>query len=183
MSVGAFCPPEVSLAGSTHCLSENTDIICRREIQGMRWRCGKTGLWLMCQLPFLVANRLVRPMPCVYPTAGFPTIRHSEVRDILADLLTKVCSDVAVEAQLAPVSGEVFLAVSANTANSAGADIRARGLWTRPQNAFLDVRIFIPMLRPMPPDLSRNCWQSMRGIRSWSMLSVSSMWTVGYLLH
>ena len=46
------------------------------------------------------------------PTGGFPTIRHNEVRDILADLLTEVCSDVAVEPQLAPVSGEVFLAAS-----------------------------------------------------------------------
>ena len=42
---------------------------------------------------------------------------------------------------------------------------------------------FIPMLRPMPPNLSTNCWRSMRGRRSCSMLSASSMWTVGHLLH
>ena len=30
-------------------------------------------------------------------TGGFPTIRHNEVRDLLASLLTEVCRDVAVE--------------------------------------------------------------------------------------
>ena len=75
-----------------------------------------------CGQPFSPAHA----MCC--PTGGFPTIRHHEVRDILAGLLTEVCSDVAVEPQLAPVSGEVFLAASTNTANDARADIRARGL-------------------------------------------------------
>ena len=36
---------------------------------------------------------------------SFPTIRHNEVRDLLADWLTEVCSAVAVEPQLAPLSG------------------------------------------------------------------------------
>ena len=78
------------------------------------------------------------------PTGEFPTIRHNEVRDILADLLTEVCVDVAVEPVLAPLSGEVFVAASTNTADDARADIRARGLWTRAQNAYMDVRIFHP---------------------------------------
>ena len=34
------------------------------------------------------------------PTGGFPTARHNEVRDLLASLLTEVCSDVAVEPAL-----------------------------------------------------------------------------------
>ena len=62
----------------------------------------------------------------------------------MADLLTEVCSDVAVEPVLAPITGEVFLSASTNTANDARADVRARGFWTRAQNAFFDVRVFHP---------------------------------------
>ena len=58
--------------------------------------------------------------------------------------LTEVCVDVAVEPVLAPLSGEVFVAASTNTADDARADIRARGLWTRAQNAYMDVRVFHP---------------------------------------
>ena len=78
-------------------------------------------------------------------TGGFPTIRHNEVRDIMADLLTEVCSDVAVEPLLAQVTDEVFMAASTNTAPDARADIRARGFRTRPQNAFLTFVSFILM--------------------------------------
>ena len=73
---------------------------------------------------------------------GFPTIRHNEVRDVLVDLLTEVCPDVAVEPLLAPVTNEVFVAASTNTNSDARADIRARDFWTRAQNAFFDIRVF-----------------------------------------
>ena len=78
------------------------------------------------------------------PRGGFPTIRHNEVRDLVGELLTEVCHAVAVEPQLTPLSGEVFTAASANTADDARADIRARGFWTRAQDAFFDIRIFHP---------------------------------------
>ena len=38
---------------------------------------------------------------------GFPTLRHNEIRDITADLLTEVCHDVAIEPMLQPLTGEV----------------------------------------------------------------------------
>ena len=85
---------------------------------------------------------VTRAMCCT--TGGFPTVRHNEVRDMMADLVTKVCSDVAVELLLAPVTGEVFCAASTNTAPDARADIRARRFWTRAQNAFFDIRVFHP---------------------------------------
>ena len=37
---------------------------------------------------------------------GFPTIRHNEVRDLTADLLTEVCYDVEVEPKLQELTGE-----------------------------------------------------------------------------
>ena len=73
---------------------------------------------------------------------GFPTIRHNEIRDITASLLTEVCNNVATEPALQPLNGESMTARSANTDDGAGADIRARGFWNRSQDAFFDVRVF-----------------------------------------
>ncbi len=38
---------------------------------------------------------------------GFPTLRYNELRDMTASLLTEVCSNVATEPHLQPLSGEV----------------------------------------------------------------------------
>ena len=42
------------------------------------------------------------------PKGGLPSIRHNEVRDLTATLLTEVCSQVATEPELQPVSQEEF---------------------------------------------------------------------------
>ena len=130
-----------------------------------------------CGKPFSSAPA----MSC--PTGGFPTIRHNEVRDIVADLLTEFCSHVAIEPQLAPISGEVFVSASTNTAHDARADIRAQGLWTRAQNAFLDVRVFHPDAPSYSTDHSTNFWWNMRRERSQSTPSVSSTWIVPLWSH
>ncbi len=72
---------------------------------------------------------------------GFPTIRHNEIRDITASLLTaslltEVCHNVATEPPLQPLTGELFSASSVNTSNHARPDIRARGFWNNHQDAF-----------------------------------------------
>ena len=68
---------------------------------------------------------------------GFPTIRHNEIRDIIATLLTEVCNNVTTEPSLQPLSGERMTACSANTEDGARVDIRARGFWNASQDAFL----------------------------------------------
>jgi len=76
-------------------------------------------------------------------TSGFSTACHNEVRDLLTSLLTEVCSDVAVEPALQPITGETFQRRSTSTDNGARLDIRVRGFrgsWS--ESAFLDVRIF-----------------------------------------
>ena len=78
------------------------------------------------------------------PHGGFPTIRHNEIRDITASLLTEVCSNVATEPALQPLSGESMAARTANTDDGARVDIRARGFWNGMQDAFFDVRVFYP---------------------------------------
>ena len=40
------------------------------------------------------------------PKGGFPSLRHNEVRDHTARLLTEVCHDVRVEPHLQPITGE-----------------------------------------------------------------------------
>ena len=79
------------------------------------------------------------------PTGGFTIIRHNEVRDLLANLLTEVCHDVSVEPHLQPPSGESFPLLSASTEENARLDVAASGfLGGRFERAFFDVRIFNP---------------------------------------
>ena len=39
---------------------------------------------------------------------GFLTVRHNDIRDLTASLLTEVCYNVATEPQLQPLNGETF---------------------------------------------------------------------------
>jgi len=75
---------------------------------------------------------------------GLTFIRHNELRDITAQLLSKVCSDVSIEPPLQPLSGERLIPRTANQQDDARADIHARGFWRRQQSAFFDVRVFHP---------------------------------------
>lgn len=80
------------------------------------------------------------------PTGGLPTLRHNEVRDLLASLLAKVCHDVVVEPGLQPLSGEQFHRRSTSTDEEARLDIKAQGFWGgRFDGAFFDVRVFNPL--------------------------------------
>ena len=45
----------------------------------------------------------------ICPFGGFPTIRHNEVRDLTASLLTEVCHNVATEPSLHPITAGTFL--------------------------------------------------------------------------
>ena len=79
----------------------------------------------------------------ICPKGGFPTIRHNEVRDLTANLLTEVCHDV--EPQLQELTGEHLSLRTANTEDGAHLDVMARGFWeNRQQCAFFDVRVFLP---------------------------------------
>ena len=80
----------------------------------------------------------------VCPFGGFPTIRHNQVHDLTATLLTEVCHNVATEPSLQSVSAETFSHATANTADGAHLDVKARGFWCRGQDAYFDVRVFYP---------------------------------------
>ena len=77
-------------------------------------------------------------------TGGFPTIRHGEICDITATLLTEVCYNVATKAPLQQLSGEILNHRTAYNEDGARLDIRARGFWNGAQYAIFDLKIFHP---------------------------------------
>ena len=113
---------------------EFRDALCLR----YGWKVKNTPHSCNCGAQFTVDHAMICHM------GGFPTIRHNEIRDITASLLTEICNNVATEPALQPLNGESMTACSANTDDGAIADIRARGFWNRSQDAFFDVRVFYP---------------------------------------
>ena len=79
------------------------------------------------------------------PKGGLPSIRHNEIRDLTATLLTEVCSQVATEPELQPVSQEDFSMSAANVQDGARLDIIMTGFWGgRSERGFVDVHVFNP---------------------------------------
>ena len=58
---------------------------------------------------------------------GFPSIRHNEIRNLTATLLTEMCHNVCIEPGLQPVSNETLTGASANRQDGARLDIAANG--------------------------------------------------------
>ena len=103
------------------------------------WAPSNTPKSCVCGANFTVEHML----SC--PRGGFPTIRHNEIRDITANLLSEVCSDVRVEPDLQEVTAEVLSRQTSITTNGARLDIAANGFWGgRFERTFVDVRVFNP---------------------------------------
>ena len=113
---------------------EFRDAICLR----YGWSLSNIPRSCNCGTPFSVNHAMICHM------GGIPTIRHNEIRDITATLLTEICHNVATEPPLQPLTNETFAHRSANTEPNARLDIRARGFWNTGQDAFFDVRVFHP---------------------------------------
>ena len=58
---------------------------------------------------------------------GYPSIRHNEIRDLTANLLSEVCHSVSIKPHLQPVQGEALSGASANINDGARLDIAANG--------------------------------------------------------
>ena len=67
-------------------------------------------------------------------------MRHNDIRDFEATMLSKVCTDVEVEPPLQPVANEI-LPRGCITGDESRLDLRARGFWRRGQNAYFDVKV------------------------------------------
>ena len=92
-----------------------------------------------CGKPFSVEHAL----SC--PKGGFPTLRHNEIRDLTANLLSEVCHNVSTEPHLQPVTGESLAFATSNAQDGARLDIAANGFWGgRFERTFFDVKVFNP---------------------------------------
>ena len=73
-------------------------------------------------------------------------MRHNDLRDHTAALMSTVCSDVTTEPQLQPLSGEQLSLLSANSDDNARLDVAATNIWTsNNQHSFFDIRVFNPL--------------------------------------
>ena len=76
---------------------------------------------------------------------GFPSIRHNEIRDLNATLLTEVCHNVNIEPGLQAISNEILTGATANTQDGARLDISADSFWGGTyEKSFFNVRVFNP---------------------------------------
>ena len=75
---------------------------------------------------------------------GFVSIRHNDLCDLLARIVSEVCKDTEIEPKLLPLSAEELHGRTTNRLNEAKLDIRAKGFWNRDQQAFFDIRVFDP---------------------------------------
>ena len=75
------------------------------------------------------------------PSGGYPTARHNEVRDVIADAMRSVCRDVETEPELLPFDNEDLAGRTTNRSLDARVDICVPGFWTRQQPAYFDIRV------------------------------------------
>ena len=71
-------------------------------------------------------------------------MRHNQMRNLEAQLLSEVCKDVVIEPALLPINGETFELQSTITSNEARQDISARGVWNPMDKTYFDIRVFHP---------------------------------------
>ncbi|XP_064404503.1 uncharacterized protein LOC135349822, partial [Halichondria panicea] len=103
------------------------------------WQPNGTPITCACGTNFTVEHAL----SCA--KGGYPSIRHNEIRDFTANLMSEVCHNVAIEPHLQPITGEILSGASANTQDGARLDVAADGFWgSRFERAFFNVRVFNP---------------------------------------
>ena len=117
------------------------------------------------------------------PFWRFSYYLHNEVRDLTASLLTEVCHNVSTEPCLQPITSETFPLASNNTRDDARLDVKARGFWSRGQDAFFDVRVFYPNAPSTAPLASLLHINVMKMLRSVNMVTELGMWNMVFLLH
>ena len=92
---------------------------------------------------------------------GYAIMWHNQLRNITANLLQKVCSDVQVEPPLQPLSGEHLSLRTSNREDGARLDVAATNFWSHDrQRTFFDVRVLNPLApsnsQPLPTCYRRH---------------------------
>ena len=119
-----------------------------------------TPTYCACGISFSVEHAL----SC--SKGGLPSIRHNEIRDLTAKLLTEVCSQVATKPELQPVSSEEFSLSTANVQDGARLDIAMNGFGGEGQSMHLLMFVsLINLLHPMLQILYLHVTRSMKTSR------------------
>ena len=70
-------------------------------------------------------------------------MRHTEIRDTFATLMSEVCFHVEIEPKLRSLEDESFVNNSTTTDEDAQLDVNANGLWgSRFSRTFFDFKVF-----------------------------------------
>ena len=100
------------------------------------------------------------------PKGGFPSVRHNEIRDLTANLLTEVCSNVCTEPDLQPITGEALTWATSNTQDGARLDIAANGFWGgRFERTYWDVRVFNPHAPSHQQSSLSTCYRKQESLK------------------
>ena len=79
------------------------------------------------------------------PDRWFPSVRHNDLRNFTANLLTEVCLNVCIEPPLQALTGELLSHDTSNSEVGARLDVSAQGFWgDHHHRAFFDVRVLHP---------------------------------------
>ena len=111
------------------------DALCLR----YGWHPSNLPLQCTCGKQFSVEHAL----SCSH--GGFPSIRHNELRDITAELMSEVCHNVGTKPPLQPITDEHLIHRTANREDGARLDVAAERFWGGDrQRTFFDIRVFNP---------------------------------------
>ena len=103
------------------------------------WTAAKQPMKCACGCSFSVEHVL----SCA--KGAFPTIRHNEICNLTAHLLTEVCNNVPIEPDLQPITPEQLAGATANSQDSARLDLSANEVWSGSfKKTSFDVRVFNP---------------------------------------
>ena len=140
------------------------------------WQLPRTPSHCACGTIFTVEHAL----SC--PKGAFPTIRHNEIRDLTANLLTEVCHDVLVEPDLQPITREALSGAMSNTQDGARLDIAANGVW----GGRFERTMYGYSIHMLPPTDTHRCQHATgntRGLRNAPMSSASEKLSMPPSLH
>ena len=83
---------------------------------------------------------------------GYPSLRHNELRDLTAHLLSETCPNVSTKPELQPLSGESLTYLISNVQDGARLDVRAEGFWgDRHQSTFFNSTIPLHQVTVVSP--------------------------------
>ena len=116
------------------------------------------------------------------PRGAFPIIRHNEIRDLTASVLSEVCYDVRVEPDLQPITNETMSAATANTSDGARLDIAMNGFWGgRFEKTFVDIRVFNPYALSNRNSTITSCYRKHENQKKRAYDQGSERWNMQHL--